>query len=98
MKAMSAILPQAQRPFTILGLPAPVAMLTICIGAGVSSVTITLDLVALFLPVALIFVVPLWLFFWRQCRIDHHYDRTLLRTPRFWRGKATRTLIAGRRA
>lgn len=95
MKAMSVVLPQAQRPFTILGVPGPLAMLALSAGAFGGSLMVVMRLAPLFLPVGVAITVALWSYFWRRCRLDPHFDRVLLRTPRFWRGKPERTLIAG---
>lgn len=98
MRMMSAVLVQAQRPQTILGLPArlfalvlaaplPLVSLAIVNGAG---------------PVAMMLwglcSVLAWGMAWRRARNDHHYDRLLFFAPKFWKsisGATTRTLIAG---
>jgi tetrahydromethanopterin S-methyltransferase subunit C len=39
--------------------------------------------------------VSLWAWFWLRVREDIHFDRVLLKTPRFWSGKRTVSFLAG---
>lgn len=98
MKAASAILMQTQRPMMVLGLPPMLFVLATSAGAVAVALCLILDVMALSIPAGMTVIVILWVTFWRRCRVDHHFDRALMFTPRVWRGAATRTLVSGRRA
>ncbi|MBB4267633.1 hypothetical protein [Roseospira visakhapatnamensis] len=98
MKAASAVLIQTQRPMMVLGLPPMLFILAVGAGAVAVALCVLLDVLALSIPLGMTLILALWVLFWRRCRRDHHYDRALMFTPRFWRGADTRTLVSGRRA
>jgi len=100
MRMMSAVLVQAQKPQTILGLPARLFALVLV--APIPMPLVTLAMIRGSEPVAMVLwalcLVLAWGWAWRLARNDHHYDRLLFFAPQFWklRRGPTRTLIAGR--
>ncbi|GAA0570691.1 hypothetical protein [Caenispirillum bisanense] len=97
MKAASPVLPQIQRPITILGLPPALFGLTSA-GAFVAiALCIWSGLMPLSLPAGVAVFLILWHRFWRATRADHHHDRVLLTARRWWKGRlrSGRALVAG---
>ncbi|WP_413208362.1 hypothetical protein [Rhodospirillum sp. A1_3_36] len=99
MKAASPILPQIQRPVTLLGLPPVLFGLAATAGSVAAVSCLMMGIAPLTLPVAVTALGGLWAFFWQRARADHHYDRLLINARRIWKGKVRtpRSLIAGRR-
>lgn len=95
MKAASPILVQTQRPLTILGVAPVLFALSAGAGGAAMGLMVPLGLAAVSLPVGVGVTAVLMVRSWRRTRQDHHYDRQLLRAPRFWQGKRLRGLVAG---
>ncbi|WP_142850715.1 hypothetical protein [Telmatospirillum sp. J64-1] len=87
---------QMQRQMTMLGLPIPLLMLCISAAAIGAVSCIIFDWLPATLPVAGGLFIGMWRFFHRRCRVDIHYDRSLIKASRFWRGnRVHRHLLAG---
>ena len=81
-RAASAVMVQSQRQFRVLGLPP--RLLPIVLGGAFLT-----GIVGNIVPGLKVLVFPvlfgLWLYFWKKCRAEPHYDRLLLVAPKVWR-------------
>lgn len=95
MKAERFIFTNAHKPMTIFGVPPELFVITAaCAGITLTALVI-LDLMALSLLLTSAVFVTMAGYFYRRTRQDHHFAKTLLLPPRFWRGRKVRLLIAG---
>ncbi|RCK43683.1 hypothetical protein TH25_21285 [Thalassospira profundimaris] len=98
MKAGSAVLTRIQNQMTMFGLPMPLMMLCVVIGAMGLVVMVILEIFWLMLPTMVLGIAGAWLFFIRKIKDNMHFDRELSLPLRFWRtGHPTRLLNAGRK-
>lgn len=97
MKAASPVLPQIQRPITVLGLPPLLFGLTSAAAAVSAAFCVVLGLMPLSLPTAVVVFLVGWYRFWRASRADPHYDRVLITARRWWKAqlRTGRALVAG---
>lgn len=97
MKASSAVMVQIQRQMTILGLPIPLLFIALGAGGFGAAACILLEWLPAVLPVAFGVFAACWYAFYRRSQANHHVDRDLLLTPRFWRASTERHLVTGGR-
>ena len=100
MKAASAVLVQSQKQMSLLGLPPMLTIIAAGIAVTAAAVAAVIGLTALFLPIAGVVFVGLWLTAFRLGRTNPFLDRDLFVATRFWAsGRAVRRgrrhLVAG---
>lgn len=98
MKAASAVLIQAQRQMTLIGLPIPLLLVAGLVGVLGFVLPVVFDFPALVIPGGIVGFVGAWFYLVKHQRIDPNYDRNLLVAPMFWRSRRQyRLLITGGR-
>lgn len=98
MKAASAVLVQAQRQMTLIGLPIPLLIVAGLVGVLCFVLPVACDFPALVIPGGIIGFVGAWAYLVKHQRIDPNHDRNLLVAPMFWGShKGTRLLTTGGR-
>lgn len=96
MRAESTVFRAAQKPMTIFGV-SPLHLAVIAGGGFVLLIVfIAIDMAEAGVALMISGVSFSWYRTFRKTQADHHFPSAHFVSPRFWRAKKARTLLAGR--